>query len=120
MSAPTAPHYFEWDDAGGVAVIRFTTPFLRDDRMIRQIYEQIDQLIAAGRTKIVMNLGGLQAFASYAIGKMIVLNDKLQGPAGRLALCNLSPMVAEIIDIMRLRKKFNIYDSEREALESFA
>jgi anti-anti-sigma factor len=120
MSAPTPAHYFEWDDAGGVAVIRFTTPFLRDDRIIRQIYEQIEQLIAAGRTKIVMNLGGLQAFASYAIGKMIALNDKLQDPAGRLALCSLSPMVAEIIDIMRLRKRFNIYDSEREALESFA
>ncbi len=120
MSAPTPAHYFEWDDAGGVAVIRFTTPFLRDDRIIRQIYEQIEQLVAAGRTKVVMNLGGLQAFASYAIGKMIALNDKLQGPAGRLALCSLSPMVAEIIDIMRLRKRFNIYDSEREALESFS
>jgi anti-sigma B factor antagonist len=120
MSAPTTPHYFEWEDAGGVAVIRFTTPFLRDDRIIRQIYEQIDQLIAAGRTKILMNFGGLQAFASYAIGKLIALNDKLKLPPGRLALCSLSPMVAEIIDIMQLRKRFHIYDSEREALESFA
>jgi anti-anti-sigma factor len=120
MSTPTTRHYFEWEDAGGVAVIRFTTPFLRDDRIIREIFDQIEQLLGAGRTRIVLNFGGLQAFASYAIGKLIVLNDKLQGPDGRLALCSLSPMVAEIIDIMKLRKRFNIYPSEREALESFS
>ena len=120
MSAPTAPHFFEWEDAGGVAVLRFTTPHLRDDRIIRQVFDQIEQLLAAGRNKVVMNFAGLQAFASYAIGKLIVLNDKLQGPKGRLALCCLTPMVTEIIDIMRLRKRFNIYDSEREAIESFA
>jgi anti-anti-sigma factor len=120
MSAPKPPHHFEWEDAGGIAVIRFTTPHLRDDRIIRQIFDQIDQLITAGRTKLVMNFSGIQAFASYAIGKLIVINDKLQAPAGRLALCSLSPSVAEILDIMRLRKRFNVYDNEREALESFA
>jgi anti-anti-sigma factor len=120
MSTPSDKHYFEWEDAAGIAVIRFTTPYLRDDRIIRHIFEQIDQLLAAGRTKIVLNFGGLEAFASYAIGKLIVLNDKLQGPNGRLVLCNLSPMVGEIIDIMKLRKRFNIYGSEREALESLS
>jgi anti-anti-sigma factor len=120
MSTPTTKHYFEWEDAGGLAVIRFTTPYLRDDRIIRQIFEQIDQLITAGRTKIVMNFGGLEAFASYAIGKLIVLNDKLNAPGSRLVLCSLSPMVEEIIDIMKLRKRFNIFATEREALESFA
>jgi anti-anti-sigma factor len=120
MPVPKPPHHFEWEDAGGVAVIRFTTPHLRDDHVIRQMYEQIDQLITAGRTKVLMNFSGLQAFASYAIGKLIVLNDRLQGPAGRLALCCMSPSVAEILDIMRLRKRFNVYDTEREALESFA
>ena len=48
------------------------------------------------------------------------LNNKLQAPDGRLALCALSPMVDEIMDIMRLRKQFNIYPTEREALESFS
>jgi anti-sigma B factor antagonist len=120
MSAPASQHYIEWEDAGGVVVIRFTTPYLRDDRIIRVVFEQIDQLLAAGRSKIAMNLGGLEAFASYAIGKLIVLNDKLQPPGARLALYNLSPMVNEIVDIMKLRKRFNIYPTEQAALESFA
>lgn len=121
MSAPPARHHFEWEDANGVAVVRFTTTLLRDDRVIRTLFDQLDaQLVSAGRTKIVLNFHGLEAFASYAIGRLIALNDKLPGLGGRLALCELAPMVGEIIDIMKLRKRFAIYGSEHEALESFA
>ena len=121
MSAPPARHHFEWEDANGVAVVHFKTTLLRDDRVIRTLFEQLDaQLIEAGRTKIVVNFHGLEAFASYAIGKLIALNGKLPGLGGRLALCDLPPMVEEIIDIMNLRKRFAIYASEREALESFS
>ena len=120
MSEPGQAHYFEWEDAGGIAVIRFTTPYLRDYQVIVEVFGQIEKLVEAGKSKIILNFDSMQAFASYAIGKLIALDAKLQGPAGRLALCCLSPTVAEIIDIMSLRKRFKIYASEREAIESFA
>jgi anti-sigma B factor antagonist len=120
MTAPPR-HFFEWEEANGVAIVRFTTTLLRDDRIIRQLFDQLDrQLVQAGKTKVLMNFAGLEAFASYAIGQMIALNDKLRRLGGRLALCELVPMVDEIIDVMGLRKRFAIYRSEREALESFA
>jgi anti-anti-sigma factor len=120
MAEPAPRHDFEWEDAGGIAVVRFTTNVLREERIIRALYDQLDQLVTAGRTRVVMNFAGVEAFASYAIGKLIVLNDRLQPPGGRLALCALTPVINEIMDIMRLRKRFNIYATEREALESFA
>jgi len=113
-------HTFEWEDAGGVAVVRFTVTVLRDERVIRETFEKLGGLVESGQNKIVFNLGGLQAFASFAIGKLIVFNDKLQPPNGRLALCSLSPSVTEIMDLMRLRKRFNIYKDEAEALQSFS
>jgi anti-anti-sigma regulatory factor len=120
MAEPAPRHYFEWEDAAGITVVRFTINVLREERIIRSLYAQLDQLIVAGRTRVVMNFAGVAAFASYAIGKLIVLNDKLQPPAGRLVLCELTPAIDEILDLMRLRKQFNVYGSEREALESFA
>jgi anti-anti-sigma factor len=113
-------HYCEWEDAGGIAVVRLTIKVLREERIIRELFEQLDKLVAEGRSRVVLNLGGLEAFASYAIGKLILFDNKLQPPDCRLALCALSPMVGEIMDIMRLRRKFNIYTTERAALESFA
>jgi anti-anti-sigma factor len=121
MPTPPAQHSFEWEEANGVAVVRFTTTLLRDDRIIRLLFDQLDkQLVEAGKVKVVMSFAGLEAFASYAIGKLIALNDKLPKLGGRLALCELTPTVAEIIDLMSLRRRFAIYRSEREALESFA
>jgi anti-sigma B factor antagonist len=120
MSAPQGQHYFEWEDSGGVAVIRFTTRAIRDDRIIRTLFEQIERLAdEAGKPRMLLNFNGVEAFASYAIGKLIVLNNKLRPPAGRLALCSLTANVNEIIDIMKLRRQFNIYESEQEALQSF-
>jgi anti-anti-sigma factor len=121
MPTPPTQHSFEWEEANGVAIVRFTTTMLRDDRIIRQLFEHLDkQLVEAGRTKMVMSFAGMEAFASYAIGKLIALNDKLPKVGGRLALCELTPTVSEIIDLMSLRRRFSIYRSEREALESFA
>ena len=121
MSAAAARHNFEWEDAGGIAVVRFTTNILRDDRIIRDLFDQLDeQLVATGRNRIVLNFAGVEAFASYAIGRLISLNSRLAPPAGRLSLCALTPIIDEILDIMSLRKRFNIYKTEREAIESFA
>jgi anti-anti-sigma factor len=121
MSSPPGRHYFEWEDSAGVTVVRFTTNAIRDDRIIRAMFDQLDRLLeSAGRHKVVLNFAGVEAFASYAIGKLILLNKKLQPPIGRLALCSLTPIVDEIIDIMRLRREFNIYKTEQQAIESFA
>jgi anti-anti-sigma factor len=120
VSAPPGPHYFEWEDAGGVTVVRFAVRVLRDDRIIRALFEQLERLVdAAERRRLVLNFNGVEAFASYAVGKLIVLNNKLQPPAGRLALCNLTPIIDEIVNIMRLRRMFNIYRTEQEAIQSF-
>jgi anti-anti-sigma factor len=120
MPSPPGTHYFEWEDAGGVAVVRFTTKVIRDDRIIRPLFAQLDRLVEdAGRRNLVLNFRGVDAFASYAIGKLIVLNRKLQPPEGRLALCDLTPTVDEIVDIMKLRREFHIYPTEPQALESF-
>src|SRR5580704_16674089 len=103
MSSPSSQHYFEWEDSAGVAVVRFTTNAIRDDRFIRGMFDQLERLIEnGGQRKVVLSFTGVEAFASYAIGKLIMLNKKLKPPDGRLALCSLTPVIDEIVDIMKL------------------
>src|SRR5262245_17784883 len=107
MTTPPVRHHFEYEESSNdVAIVRFTTTVLRDDRVIRGVFDELDkQLVEAGKTRIVMNFAGIEAFASYAIGRLITLNDKLPPLGGRLALCELTPMVVEIIDLMKLRRQ---------------
>jgi anti-anti-sigma factor len=114
---PLSP--FEWTDVGGIAVVRFTVNVLRDERIIRDLFDALDGLVENGRTRIVLNFAGIQMFASYAIGKLITLDNRITKEGGRLVMCELTPVVEEIVDIMRLRRRFTIVKTEREALESF-
>jgi anti-anti-sigma factor len=110
---------FEWEDIGGVAVVRFNTPYLRDEHAIRDFFDPLLEMVESGRDKMIINFSGVESFASYAIGKLLTLNSKLGKPKV-LALCDLTPIVAEIIDIMALRKVLRIYQTEREALDRIA
>ncbi len=119
MNGRQRKHLIELHNLGGITVVYFTTSTLREQSAIIDTFHDLDQLIDTGCTRLVINFNGLQGIASYAIGKMIGLNNRLQPPLGRLALCCLTPSIEEIIDIMSLRKLFNIYPSEQAALESF-
>ena len=119
MSAPQPMSAFEWTDVGGIAVVRFTVKVLRDERIIRSIFDELDRLVENGHLRMVIDFTGLQVFASYAIGKLISLDSRIRQQAGRLVMSDLTPIVEEIVDIMNLRRRFTIMKTEREALESF-
>jgi anti-anti-sigma factor len=114
MTQATGP--FEWEDIAGVMVVRFHTPFLRDEQTILNLFEPITDMVDQGRDKVLINFEGVESIASYAIGKLVALNNKLAQPRV-LALCKLTPIVEEIIDIMGLRSRLRIYDTERDALD---
>ena len=53
------------------------------------------------------------------MGKLVLLNRRAQAAGGRLALCQLSPMAAEVLDATHLTELFNTYGTELEAVQSF-
>ncbi len=119
MHAPSARHCFEWDEVGDVTVIRFTVRSIRADEVINRVFGEINQLVEAGRTRLVLDFGAVQDFASLTVGKLIALHRRLQPPAGHLALCNLTPVVAEGLTVMNLDRHFHIHKTQEEALRSF-
>jgi anti-anti-sigma regulatory factor len=119
MPATQPVSTFEWTDVGGITVVHFTVKILREERIIRDLFDAIDCLVESGRTRLVINFTGVQMFASYAIGKLITLDNRITHQAGRLVMSDLTPIIDEIVDLMSLRRRFTILKTEREALESF-
>src|SRR5207244_60367 len=72
-----------------------------------------------GRKQIVLDFSDADFLPSTGLGKLVMLNRKLQAVQGRLALCHLAPLVQESLEHTRLTPLFNIYGTEAEALESF-
>jgi anti-sigma B factor antagonist len=120
MAGPHGSHWLERQDFGDVTVVRLKTPKVLDDDLIRTVFEPIYTLITGvGRTRVVLNLSTVGYLPSMALGKLVMLNRKLQAANGRLALCHLSPVSEEILDGTRLKPLFNVYPTEEEAVRSF-
>jgi anti-anti-sigma factor len=119
MLSSAARNSFQWDDVAGVTVVRFTIRSIRADEDIVYIFDELGRLVEEGHTRLVLDFGNVQHFASLTIGKLMALHRKLQHRNGRLALCQLTPVVTEILGIMRLEGHFHIYQTQEEALQSF-
>ena len=120
MSTKPGRHWLERADVGDVTVARFAVQRLQLEEFIRTIFQQLYGLVdVAHRNRLVLNLGTVEMLTSAAIGKLVMLNRKVQAANGRLALCCLTPTVKEIFDSMRLTDLFHIYPDEQAALQSF-
>jgi anti-anti-sigma factor len=121
MSKTHASPWLDREDFGDVTVVRVKAPNLMNDDIIRTVFGPIYSLVdEVARNKLVLNLAVVEFLPSLALGKLVMLNRKVQAGIGRLALCQLSSTVKEIVETTHLADVFNIYATESEALESFS
>jgi anti-anti-sigma factor len=119
MSTTHGTHWLEREDFGPVTVVRFKVPKLLDDDTVRAVFDPIHSLlIDAGRHHLVLNLATVEYLPSLAIGKLVLLNRRVQAANGQLALCHLTPEVTKILDLTGLIELFNIYSDEQKAVQA--
>jgi anti-sigma B factor antagonist len=120
MPSTHRTHWLEREDFGDVTVVRFQVPQVPDEDIVRAVFDPISSLVAdVGRRHLVLNLATVEYLPSLALGKLVMLNRKAQAAEGRLALCHLSPTVAQILDSTSLTELLHVYGDEREAVRSF-
>jgi anti-anti-sigma factor len=121
MSEKHGSHWLEREDFGEVTVVRLKVPKLTDDNITRDLFDQISTLASEmGRILIVLNLAGVEMVYSLGLGKLIMLNRRLQVAGGHLVLCHLMPFVAEVIETAHLSDVLTIREDEQQAIEQLA
>jgi len=79
--------------------------------------ERLDELVRAGHTQILIDLGGLPNVPSTELGRLIRCHLSVRQAGGRVRLCNLSEKVRMRMRMTRLDTVLELYGSEEEALE---
>jgi anti-sigma B factor antagonist len=69
---------------------------------------------------IVLNLSELRFASSSFIAGLVSLHKKIRVAGGKLVLCELRPVMKEILDGARLNKLFDITEDEENALKRCA
>jgi anti-anti-sigma factor len=79
----------------------------------------VDRLVAEGRTRIVLDLGGITRLDSAGIGMLVCKYLTALRRGGVLKLLHPTPRAEELLHMTRLSTVFEIFKSEDEAIRSF-
>ena len=79
----------------------------------------IDNLLAAGAARIVVNLEHVHYVDSAGLGALIEAHRKIIAKGARLRLSNLGPNFRRALEIARLLGLFDYYPTESAALSNF-
>ncbi|MFL5538001.1 MAG: STAS domain-containing protein [Longimicrobiaceae bacterium] len=74
----------------------------------------------SGATRIVINMRDVTTIDSSGIGELVSGYTTAINRGGQMKLAELPPRVTDVLTITQLITVFDVYDSEDEALRSFA
>jgi anti-sigma B factor antagonist len=105
--------------SGNVTVVRLGHPIILRGDAAEAVGDHLQRLLDDGRVNVLFDFANVQSVTSLIIGKLVLFNKKLGAAGGRLALCEVSPDVRGVFDVVRLPQLVSVYDTEKAALDSF-
>ena len=88
------------------------------DRLNEDLQGVFDQATTDNNHRWVLDLSNVSYLGSAALGLMVNIRHRVRTQQGKLALCNLSPRLAQIFKTCCLEKLFTITRSRDEALRA--
>jgi anti-sigma B factor antagonist len=82
--------------------------------------DKINSLIHQGQKKLLLNLEGVPYIDSAGLGEIVRTYTTVSRQGGNLKLVNLTKRITDLLSITKLLTVFETFDSEAEALKSFA
>ena len=81
--------------------------------------KKLDELIAAGVVKIVLNLDGLEYISSSGLRVFLAQLKKVRKQQGDLKICCMKSNIKEVFDIAGFTQLFNIGENEAASVAAF-
>ncbi|MBI4364302.1 MAG: STAS domain-containing protein [Candidatus Latescibacteria bacterium] len=85
-----------------------------------ELQGKIKELAEAGNKKLLINLGQTTFMNSVSLGVLIAGHSNYAKRSARMKLCAVDKKIQNIFVVTKLSLVFDVYDSEDEALKSFA
>lgn len=80
--------------------------------------DTVKNLLAESK-RIVLNLAGTNYIDSGGLGTLVSLYTSAQHAGSSIKLANLTKRVGDLLQVTKLLTVFEVYDNEKQALESF-
>ncbi|MCL4848191.1 MAG: STAS domain-containing protein [Acidobacteria bacterium] len=82
--------------------------------------DKINSLVSQGHKKLVLNLEAVPYIDSAGLGEIVRTYTTVSRQGGKLKLLNLTKRIEDLLSITKLLTVFETFESEEEAVRSFA
>jgi anti-sigma B factor antagonist len=82
--------------------------------------DKVNSLVNQGHKKVVLNLAEVPYIDSAGLGEVVRTYTTVSRQGGSLKLLNLTKRITDLLSITKLLTVFETFDSENEAVRSFA
>jgi anti-sigma B factor antagonist len=86
----------------------------------KEFNEVLHKLIDGGKTRVVLDLGGVKFMNSSGLGMLIGGLTTMKKAEGHLKLANVTEKIESLLIITKLIKIFESFDSVDDAVKSFS
>ncbi len=83
------------------------------------IRNTVRDVLDNGGRKIILNLAGVNHIDSAGVGELMAAFASVTNRGGKLKLLNLTKRLDEVLAITKLLTVFDVYDNEKDAIDSF-
>ena len=105
--------------AGEVTILTLSGRIVLEEGDI-PLREYVDDLARQGRVKVVLDMQAVSRLDSAGIGMLVAKFLTLHRRGGRMKLLHLTERASHLLKITRLDSVFEIFDTEEDAVRSFA
>ena len=105
---------------GEVVVVRFGEHRILDERTVDIIG---DELYAVAEQEdcrnLLLNFSSVDRLSTVMLGKLLMVNKKMEAKGGKLKLCSIGPEIRQVFDTTKLDRILDVHGSEAEGLRAF-
>lgn len=89
------------------------------DHTADEMAQALSRLMAAGRRRIVLNLGGTDLISTHGVAQCVAVQKRLRERGGELKIAGATGELRRVLDLLNLDKVVACYPEVRHAVEAF-
>ncbi|MDR3622544.1 MAG: FHA domain-containing protein [Paludisphaera borealis] len=102
----------------GITVVRLTDRALVKQAEIRELADDLDDLIGVGNQRVVLNFSKVERLGSWIVAAAVDAHRRCEAAeGGRLKVCGLTPQLAEIFEIIGMGRRIVLCGDEQAAID---
>lgn len=107
---------FSINEHSNYVVISLTGELIEKNQAA-DLLKKVEELVAANKSKIALNLEGLKYMNSSGLNTLIQLLTKTRNSGGETVIYNMNKKINELLLITKLNTLFKIVETEDQALK---